>query len=300
MEISNSPIEEIIENDFGNIKLYIKRDDLIHPFISGNKWRKLKYNLEEAAANEQYVLLTKGGAFSNHIYSTAAAGVEFGFKTIGIIRGEANQNPTLDFARECGMRLIFVDRTIFRKIDATFDFSSIGIEDSAFYFLPEGGTNQNALNGCAEIVNEITAQLGFTPDYICAAAGTGGTASGLIKGANNTIKTIAFAVLKGDFHQKEIELLLQKPYSNWSVSTAYHFGGYAKFQPNLLEFMHFFYKKHKIPLDIVYTGKLLFGIYDLIRQGYFPENSRIVAIHTGGLQGNLGFKHRFGPDLIRF
>lgn len=299
MLVKQSPIEEIIEEDFGNIKLYLKRDDLIHPYISGNKWRKLKYNLIEAKDKGYQILLTKGGAFSNHIYSTAAAGVEFNFKTIGIIRGEPNENPTLDFARKCGMRLIFVDRATFRDIDANFDFSTLGIREEV-YFLPEGGTNQLALKGCQEIVAETIEQLKFTPDFFCMAAGTGGTTAGIIKGAAGISQIHTFSVLKGDFHQHEIAKLLQKPYSNWSVNTAYHFGGYAKFQPILLDFINHFYEKHQIPLDVVYTGKLLFGLFDLIRQGYFPDHSRIVAIHTGGLQGNIGFKHRFGSDLIHF
>lgn len=299
MLIKPSPIVEIVEKDFGNIKLYLKRDDLIHPYISGNKWRKLKYNLIAAKAENHHTLLTKGGAFSNHIYSTAAAGAEFNFKTIGIIRGEPNENPTLNFAQKCGMKLVFVDRATFRSIDANFDFSTLGITEEV-YFLPEGGTNQLALKGCEEIVAETLEQLGFTPDFFCVAAGTGGTASGIIRASKNISQTLTFSVLKGDFHQNEIEKLLQNPYPNWSVNTAYHFGGYAKLQTELLDFINQFYEKHQIPLDLVYTGKLMYGIYDLIRKGYFPNNSRIVAIHTGGLQGNIGFKYRFGSDLIHF
>lgn len=300
MLIKPSPIEKIVEEKFGNIELYLKRDDLIHPHISGNKWRKLKYNLIKAKEKGCLTLLTKGGAFSNHIYSTAAAGAEYHFNTIGIIRGESSENPTLDFARKCGMQLFFVDRATFRSVDADFDFSSLGIDTPDYYFLPEGGTNQLAVKGCEEIVSETMLQLDFTPDFICVAAGTGGTAAGIIKASKGITKTLIFSVLKGDFHQKEIEKLLQELYEHWSVNNAYHFGGYAKHQTELIDFINQFYEKHQIPLDVIYTGKLMFGVYDLIQEGYFPDNCRILVIHTGGLQGNIGFKHRFGEHLIHF
>lgn len=292
-----SPIVEIKDERLNNVRLWIKRDDLIHPDISGNKWRKLKYNLAFAKKSGYETLLTKGGAFSNHIYATAAAGLHYGFKTIGIIRGENVTNPTLDFARKCGMDLYFVDRQAFRIIDADFDFPSLGIDTNKKYFLPEGGTNSLALEGSAELVAESIAQLDFFPDYYAVAGGTGGTAAGIISGINGKAKTLVFSALKGDFLLQDINNLLENKQNNWSLQSDYHFGGYAKFTPELLAFMNDFYQKHHIQLDPIYTGKLLYGIFDLAQKDFFQKGTKILAIHTGGLQGLAGFRFLHGDTI---
>jgi 1-aminocyclopropane-1-carboxylate deaminase len=293
-----SPIVEIFDERLKDVRLWVKRDDLIHPDISGNKWRKLKYNLLFAKEQGHETLLTMGGAFSNHIYATAAAGRHYGFHTIGIIRGEKVDNPTLDFACKCGMELHFIDRATFRNINTTFDFQSIGINTNKSLFLPEGGTNARAIKGSAEIVAEAVAQLGFVPDFWCVAGGTGGTASGIIKGLENQAKTLVFSALKGNFLQKDIDFFLENQYQDWTLQSDYHFGGYAKFTPTLIHFMNDFRQKNDIQLEPIYTGKLFYGIFDLIKKGFFPKGAKLLAIHTGGLQGLEGFRFLHGDNLM--
>ena len=293
-----SPVQEISDNLFFDkeIKLYVKRDDLIHPEISGNKWRKLKYNIQQAQITGQKTLLTFGGAFSNHIAGLAAAGEVFDFHTIGLIRGEKviPLNPTLSFALESGMQLHFLTRSEYKKRKDEDFVNNLKNRFGQFYLIPEGGTNQLAIKGCSEIVTEVKQQFNGMPDYWCVSCGTGGTVSGIIKGLNNQGKVIGFSALKGDFLQKEIEKLIERPYQNWSINNRYHFGGYAKYQPELINFINHFKKTNAIPLDPIYTGKLFYGIYDLIKNDYFPRGSSILAVHTGGLQGIAGFNKRFG------
>ncbi|MEA5259497.1 pyridoxal-phosphate dependent enzyme [Arcicella aquatica] len=268
--------------DSFKVKLYLKRDDLIHPEVTGNKWRKLKFNLIEAKLQGFNQLLTFGGAYSNHIYATAAAGKEFGFKTVGIIRGDEltpDSNATLRFAHDCGMELIFVTR-----LDYNFRNRLTRQYGEKFYVLPEGGTNDLAIKGVNEMVDEIYDVL--NPDYICSAVGTGGTIAGIISGLRGNTKAIGFASLKGKGLLKgQIEKLL--PFEKeFELNEQYHFDGYAKTTPELISFIKGFEERNpNIMLEQVYTGKMMFGIYDLIQKGYFPENANIVAVHTGGLQG---------------
>ena len=293
-----SPVLEITTELGGGVRLWIKRDDLIHSAVSGNKWRKLKYNLIAAQKENRKTLITKGGAFSNHIYATAAAGQLFGFQTIGIIRGERVRNPTLAFAESCGMKLVFVERDIFRTIDAGFPFENLGIDAADSCFLPEGGTNELAIEGAAEMANESIAQLGFVPDYFCLSAGTGGTAAGLINGLQGKSNVLVFSALKGDFLKNEVGKYLYSDFENWSLQTDYHFGGYAKFNQELITFINDFKQNQHIPLDPVYTGKMIYGVFEKIRKGHFPTGAKILAIHTGGLQGNIGFCFRHGDLLV--
>ncbi|WP_242923775.1 1-aminocyclopropane-1-carboxylate deaminase/D-cysteine desulfhydrase [Pontibacter liquoris] len=282
------------------ITLWLKREDLLHPHISGNKWRKLTYNLQEAKRLQHHALLTFGGAYSNHIAATAAAGKEYGFQTIGIIRGEEHLplNPTLAFATSCGMQLHYISREAYKQKDDPAFLEQLRQQYKQPYILPEGGTNLLAVKGCTEIVQDIAVDY----DYVCCAAGTGGTAAGLIAALAGEKQVLVFPALKGgEFLQPEIEeLVLQysgRTYSNWQLVTAYHFGGYAKVKPELLAFIQGFQQQHHIPLEPIYTGKMLYGLFDMIRQGYFPKGSRVVAVHTGGLQGNAGFKERLGLQV---
>jgi 1-aminocyclopropane-1-carboxylate deaminase len=267
--------------------LFIRREDLIHPFISGNKFRKLKYNLAQAKAENHHTLLTFGGAFSNHIAATAFAGKEYGFKTIGIIRGDELEskiliNPTLKFAQECGMQFKFVTREKYRhKTEADF-IESLKYEFGDFYSIPEGGTNEFAVQGCEEILTPEDAEF----DYICCSIGTGGTISGLINSLLPHQKVLGFPALKGDFLNNEIRKFVHK--ENWELITDYHFGGYGKVNSELIDFINRFYIENQIPLDPIYTGKLVFGVIDLINKNFFPEHSKILLIHTGGLQGIKG------------
>lgn len=282
------------------VELFIKREDLIHPFVSGNKFRKLKYNLLEAKNQKKTILLTFGGAFSNHIAATAFAGKENGFKTIGIIRGDElnekiDQNPTLKFAKECGMQLEFVNRENYRLKDSEDYIDKLHEQFGDFYLIPEGGTNSFAIKGCEEILNDEDALY----DYVCVAVGTGGTISGIINNSASYQKILGFPALKGDFLQKDICKFATK--ENWDLISDYHFGGYAKVSAELIAFLNSFYEKYQIPLDPIYTGKLVFGVIDKINAGYFPENSKILVIHTGGIQGiegmNIKLKSKKLPIL---
>ncbi len=285
--------------DEKNIQLWLKRDDLTHPELQGNKWRKLKYNIAEAQQTQKKYLLTFGGAFSNHLFATAAAGKIFNLKTIGIVRGEKilPLNSTLSFAEDCGMQLHFVDRKTYALKEKLLPDLEIPLEEC--YILPEGGTNKLALQGCAELGLEILDQLDFTPDFMCTSCGTGGTIAGLIQLKKQDTHVLGFSALKGDFMKKEVQNLLATFFPNenfdqFSIQTDYHFGGYAKHSPILLDFINSFKQEHQIQLDPIYTGKMIYGIFDLIEKDFFPSGSKIVAIHTGGLQGILGFRERFG------
>ncbi len=299
-----SPLQ-LIEDELltkRGIRLFVKRDDLIHPQVSGNKWRKLKYNLQAAQQQQQKRLLTFGGAYSNHIAATAAAGKMFGFETIGVIRGELVKplNPTLHLAQQQGMQLVFVGRKEYRQEK---ELIATGLQDELgrCYVIPEGGSNTLAVKGCAEIVAEVREQLDGVPDYFCVSSGTGGTAAGLVVGLARMCILKVFPALKGDFIKDEINSLIwesvEKKYENWQLVTDYHFGGYTKWNQELIDFINIFYDKFRLQLDPIYTGKLFYGIWNEIEKGNFKDGSTIVVIHTGGLQGILGFNQRFG-DLL--
>ena len=280
------PTQEI-KIDNSSVKIFIRREDLIHPFISGNKFRKLKYNLLQATKENHNTLLTFGGAYSNHIAATAFAGKEKGFQTIGIIRGDElvskiEDNPTLKFAQECGMKFEFVSREEYRLKD-TSDFSAkLKDKYGSFYLIPEGGTNVFAVIGCEEILTKEDAIY----DYVCCSVGTGGTIAGISNSTSEKQKVLGFPSLKGDFLQKDICNFAKK--DNFSLISDYHFGGYGKVNEELITFINSFYKENKIPLDPIYTGKMVFGVIDLIKKNYFTENSKILLIHTGGIQGVAG------------
>lgn len=279
--------EQIIISNNSGVSLYLKREDRIHKEISGNKYRKLKYNIEEAKRIGSKKLLSFGGAFSNHIAALGSVGKEFDFDTIGIIRGEElqqkiDENPTLKYAQSCGMQFKFVDRTSYRKKNSIEFIKALKKDFGRFYIIPEGGTNELAIKGCEEILTKKDAEF----DFICCSVGTGGTISGLINSSNPNQRILGFPALKGDFLKKEIIKFTTK--SNWELITDYHFGGYARVNRPLIEFINDFKKINKIQLDPVYTGKMMFGIMDMIEKGFFPKGSNILAIHTGGLQGIKG------------
>jgi len=269
------------------IELYLKREDKLHAFVSGNKYRKLKYNLKEAEQLGFNTLLTFGGAFSNHIAAVASAGHILGFKTIGVIRGEELQynvktNPTLQFAQDNGMRLKFVPRDVYREKTTSAFLEVLKKEFGNFYLIPEGGTNTLAIKGCEEILANDDKSF----DFVCCAVGTGGTISGLINCSKPRQQVLGFPALKGSFLHEDISKFVSK--TNWDLVTNYHFGGYAKINSNLVNFINAFKSEHDVQLDPVYTGKMMYGIFDLIQRGFFPNGSKILAIHTGGLQGIEG------------
>ena len=293
------PLEKIVDPEIASfdIDLSILRIDKVHPLISGNKWFKLKYNIEEFRKQNREAVLTFGGAFSNHIAATAAAGKEFGFRTIGIIRGEEifPLNSTLQFATDCGMLLHYISREQYRKKDSVEYIDWLHRQFGDFFLLPEGGTNELAVKGCAEILSNVTTSF----DYVCCAVGTGGTFTGLISSLKQPQKAIGFSVLKdGAFLKDEVRKLLKciPDYSdsgNWDIITDYHFGGYAKVNDNLVSFVNTFRLKHTVPLDYIYTGKMMYGVYAMIKKGYFPKKSKIITVHTGGLQGNSAIVSRY-------
>ena len=286
-----SPEEEIqhpvfIEKD---IQVYLKRDDLIHPFISGNKWRKLKYHLLEAESLNKKHLITFGGVWSNHLLATACAGAKFGFKTTGFVRGEDITSDVLFLCRQFGMNLQFVDRESYK--DKTSLFNSLAQDDNEAYFIDEGGHGPLGTKGCSELVQELNQSY----DHIFCACGTGTTAAGIINGLTNTNSSTIFnaiPVLKGDFLRTSIKDLLLKQVE-FEYHDSYNFGGYAKTNPQLLSFISDFTAATGILIDPVYTGKLMFAILDLAKSDYFLPQTKILAIHTGGLFGLLGMKDKF-------
>mgnify|MGYP001818232959 CR=1 FL=1 len=276
----------------------IKREDLIHPIISGNKYRKLKYNVLEARRLKMTTLLTFGGAYSNHIAATAYSAYINNLKSIGVIRGQElepqiEDNPTLSFAKSCGMQFIFVSREAYRKKSEAPFLKGLREQFGDFYVIPEGGTNELAIKGCEEILGPEDAMY----DYICTCVGTGGTISGIINASKSHQKIVGFPALKSDFLEQEIRKFATR--SNWELVKEYHFGGYGKIKPELIAFINTFKRNYNIPLDPIYTGKMMFGLFDLIEKGFFPKNSKILVIHTGGLQGiagmNLKLKRKNWP-----
>lgn len=304
VDFNNSPLQQLTSSFLteANIQLYVKRDDLLHPEFGGNKWRKLKYNLIHAKENNFDTLLTFGGAWSNHIYATAAAGKHFGLNTIGVIRGEKSQTPseTLQFAEKCGMQLHYISRSDYRKKNQTDFLKALSIEFNNPYIIPEGGSNPLGVRGCEEIVDEINLDAKEPFDIICCASGTGATLAGIVKKLNEPQLAIGFSALKnGDFladcvndfvpEEKEKNQTTKLLNNNWKIETAFHFGGYAKTTPDLIKFILSFQKQYDIPLDAVYTGKMFYGLFTLIKRNHFARGSKIIAIHSGGLQGNKGF-----------
>lgn len=278
------------------IELWIKREDEIHSEVSGNKFRKLKYNLLQAKKENQNIILTFGGAFSNHILATASAARMKDLYSIAVIRGEELgkdlnatliSNPTLSKAHSYGMKFVFLSREDYRKKSQPEIISKLRSELGDFFLVPEGGTNELAVKGCEEILTEDDAQF----DYICSCVGTGGTLAGLINSSNSNQKVLGFPALKGDFLPDEIKRYTSTK-DNWELITDYHFGGYAKHSVELIQFINQFKEQTNIALDPIYTGKMMYGILDQIEKDKFSKGSKILVIHTGGLQGIEGFNQQ--------
>jgi 1-aminocyclopropane-1-carboxylate deaminase len=284
-------VKDYLLKKFG-VRLFFQREDLVFPLIPGNKWRKLKYNFIKAREEGHDTLLTFGGAYSNHIAATAAGGKMYGFKTIGLIRGEEclPLNATIVKAKEDGMQIFYISRSDYRHKSEEQYLENLKSSFGSFYLLPEGGSNFLAVQGCAEILSHIDIRY----DIVCCPVGTGATLAGLITGAPHGKKILGFSSLKGGlFLEKDLVGFLpenvRNSNSDWSIEHNYHFGGYAKTTPELLQFRENFLQEHNIPLDLVYSAKMVYGIYDKIKKGDFQPGERILAIHTGGLQGNKGF-----------
>lgn len=274
-----SPLTELHDDrvDACGVRLYLKRDDLIHPEFPGNKWRKLKYNLAAASEQGHTRLLTFGGAFSNHIRAVAAAGHSFGFDTIGVIRGERHEplNESLAYAVSRGMRLTYLDRATYRRKTEPAVLSALVDEFGPAFVVPEGGANALGVRGCAELVDELDVDV----DVICCACGTGGTLAGIAAGSDG-VRALGFSVLKGDFLGDEVRRLQHEAFgaatTNWSVDNAFHFGGYAKRTVLLDAFIADFMERHGVMLDWVYEAKMMYGLFSRLAE--FPPGTRIVAV----------------------
>lgn len=268
------------------VELWLKREDVIHPIISGNKWRKLKYILQDALQKEANTLISMGGAWSNHLHALAYTGAMLGLKTAAFIRGERPPqfSPSLQDMQTWGMQLDFVSRQDFQKLREYKHWHSLPHMPSDAYWIPEGGSAALALAGVGELVHEITLDY----DYLAVPCGTGTTLAGLLQQTPAQASVIGFAALKNSgFLEAEVCELLNGsiPAASWQINANYHFGGFAKSTRELQQFMQQFEALTAIALEPIYTGKMLFGIYDLVRQGYFKRGERIIALHTGGLQG---------------
>ena len=280
---SDIPYQQI---QYNNVQITIKRLDLVHPHISGNKFYKLKYNFQEAQRLGHRQVLTFGGAYSNHIAATAYAAHHSGFASIGIIRGEELRhkplNSTLATAQRYGMQLYYVSREKYKLKNSPEFLAELNAQFAAYYLIPEGGTNALAIQGCKDILSSDD-QAHY--DLVCCAVGTGGTIAGLIETSAEQQHVLGFSALKGDFLTHDVEQLTAR--KNWRITDAYCCGGYAKTSTELLNFIHHFEKSYAIPLEHIYTGKMLMGIFDMIDQAQIAKHQRILVIHTGGLQGRL-------------
>lgn len=289
----NTPIQQIYSDSFKkrNLFISIKRDDQLHPLLSGNKWRKLKYNLLEMQRLGKTELVTFGGAFSNHIHACAAAGKLFNIQTHGIIRGPHldSNNPSLQFAAQCGMQLKAVTRLEYKKRHDHDYLTKLQQRFPNAYILPEGGTNQAAIPGCKELAESLPDH-----DYLICPTGSGGTLAGLIEGRKTSTEILGIAVLKqAEYLMNEIKALSPKAcqQTNWQLLTQFHDGGYGKFSAQLWQFCKQMQSEYQLPLEPIYSGKMMYALWQLIEQDYFPSGSKIIAVHTGGLQGLSGLEY---------
>jgi 1-aminocyclopropane-1-carboxylate deaminase len=281
-----------------SVRVVVKRLDLLHPEVNGNKWYKLKYNVERALATDHNTLLTFGGPWSNHIHATAAAGALHGLRTIGIIRGEepANYSATLSFAKAKGMELHFVSRLDYEEKNTEEFKAWLHGQFGAFHLVPEGGSNYYGVNGCMEILSETDLQE-YT--HIACACGTGATLAGMLLSAKGSAQFIGFSALKGgDFLYEEVtkhieyflmdRSLAEEYREHFIIDSNHHFGGYGKWTKQLIDFILATEKNHQLPLDQVYTSKALFGLLHRIENGLIAPGSKVLFLHTGGLQGRAG------------
>ena len=278
-----------------NVKVFVKRLDKIPNSVTGNKYFKLKYNILQAKKNSCKQIITFGGAFSNHVLATSIISKENNLKSIAFIRGEETLplNPTLKIATSNGMKILYLSRAEYRNKHNPEFQKKLKLKYDDSYIVNEGGTNYLAVKGTQEIITDEDSQ-----DYICCPVGTGGTISGIINKSKVDQKVIGFMSLKNIIDiQKDISLFTNK--KNWSLNHEFTFGGYAKYNKELVSFISNFYEKYNIPLDLVYNGKMFYGIYDLIKNRKI-KNCSILLIHTGGLQGNLGMNFRFDLNLPSF
>ncbi len=296
-----SPLVEMLFKDFSDYTLYAKRDDLINPFISGNKYRKLKYNLIKAIEDGAKEIVAFGGAFSNLLHSLSYISSKLNINATFYIRGDGYDpdNPTLKFIKDNGVKLNFLSRTEFRAIRTDDFFKKIMDKHPDSYIIPEGGSNNLAVPGSAEIVDEITEQLVKSPDYIVMDLGTGGTFAGVLSKLDSKTKLVGISAIKGVNWHKTLTKIFNGDTSfiekdNWEIFEDYNFNGFARFNDELIDFINNFKKNYGVQLEPIYSGKLVFGMFDLLRKNHFEKGSTIVWVHGGGLQGIEGFNYLNG------
>lgn len=274
----------------GKLKLSVLREDLVHPFLSGNKRRKLKNNLSDFRDSGKRVLVTFGGKYSNHLVATAAAGRILNFPAIGVLRGEEDvSNPNIEFLKNCGMKLLKLGREEYRLRNNKDFLKSLSqkcadqfpeIVDSPddIFIVPEGGANEAGVKGCEEILADVP------PDttYVCTATGTGSTLAGIARACGERQTALGISVLRGESFLMDNVRAFGVREEKVRLIHDYHFGGYAKRNAELMNFCETFSRRNNIPIEPVYTGKLFYGVFDLINKNYFSDGSHIVLIHTGG------------------
>ncbi len=299
-----SPLQKLQKIEKTNLNIFVKRDDLIHSDISGNKFRKLKCNLKYAFDSGYKELIAFGGAFSNLLYTLSVISKEMNVAATFYIRGDGfdPNNPTLRFIKSNGVKMIFMSRTAFKNIRNREYLDTLQKQHPSSYIIPEGGSNSLAIPGSGEIIDEIILQLGRNPDYILMDLGTGGTFAGVLNNVPDQTNLLGIAAIKGvdwnstltDIFEGEMGFLKKK---NWSINEDYHFGGFAKYNNKLIDFINQYRSKYGIPLDPIYTGKLVYALDDLVKKNYFKNNSTIVWVHGGGLQGIQGFNYLHGNAI---
>lgn len=282
--LKNSINEKVDFVNNSGLQLFLKREDKIHNIISGNKYRKLKFNLINAKELGFKGLLTFGGAYSNHIPAVAYAAKKNGFKSLGFIRGEEIvnnylENPTLKYSHDLGMKFKFLSRSNYKLKTNEYFLRKLKKKFKDYYLIPEGGTNALGVLGCQEILNDSDKEF----DYICCSVGTGGTICGLINSSNENQKIIGFSSINKNYLLNDITKFVTN--ENWMLIDDFSFGGYGKVNNELIEFMNNFRLKYGILLDPIYTSKLVYGVLNLITNNFFKPNSKILMIHTGGHQG---------------
>ena len=285
-----SPVQELLWKPAlqSGVSLFVKRDDLIHPLISGNKWRKLKYNIKHVLDHDIQGILTFGGAYSNHIHAAAGTAELLGIRSVGIIRGDGYdpENPTLRFCMDKGMKLHFVNRTAYREKEKSGLIHDIIMQYPDYYVIPEGGTNELAVTGAMEILNEYFDQGGPTPDFVVLAGGTGGTAAGVLKSLPFQSKLIVFSALKSDHLISEILIMAGAERAHQLIYNSENtFGGYAKWNKELLLFTDHFESETGVPIDPVYNAKVMYGLHCMIKNREIRQGSIVLWVHTGGIQG---------------